>query len=112
MMSKYNVMTFMTDKVKLVTRTSKFTIELITTCAIIISMNVAKKYYYYLLQVVCHRKQARLIFTGQSNPVSISYLTVYANCMIMLLLNYVKIIFLPVKCNLVSKRTTLPRCAQ
>ena len=30
----------------------------------------------------------------------------------MLLLNYVKILFLPVKCNLVSKKTTLPRCAQ
>ena len=35
------------------------------------------------------------------------YLTVYAKCMIMLL-NYVKILFLLVKCNLVSKRTTLP----
>ena len=31
---------------------------------------------------------------------------------IMLLLNYVKIPFLPVKCNLVSKRNILPRCAQ
>ena len=40
------------------------------------------------------------------------YLTVYAKCMIMLLLNYVKILFQPVKCNLGLKRTTLPRCAQ
>ena len=61
-------------------------------------------------QCTVNQKMHSVLFGMASNHNKYKYL--YAKCMMMLLFNYVKILFLPVKCNLVSKRTTLPRCAQ